>query len=129
MDTQGETQVLPAPLLQGVEEVQKNSLYELIYRLRWALVLGLLAAFTYMARSWFSREEVREWLEATWGFAKQILPLLLFGVLVAGFLLGRPGPGHEGSSRAPGSTRRWAAIPSGRISLRRFSGRSCTSQH
>jgi uncharacterized membrane protein YraQ (UPF0718 family) len=26
----------------------------------------------------------------------QILPLLLAGVLVAGFLLGRPGPGHEG---------------------------------
>ncbi|MBK6765235.1 MAG: permease [bacterium] len=36
----------------------------------------------------------REWLEATWGFTKQITPLLLFGILVAGFLLGRPG--HEG---------------------------------
>ena len=35
-----------------------------------------------------------EWFAATWGFAKQILPLLFFGVLVAGFLLGRPG--HEG---------------------------------
>jgi uncharacterized membrane protein YraQ (UPF0718 family) len=35
-----------------------------------------------------------EWLEATWGFAKQILPLLLAGVMVAGFLLGRVG--HEG---------------------------------
>lgn len=36
----------------------------------------------------------REWFEQTWGFAKLILPLLLLGVLVAGFLLGRPG--HEG---------------------------------
>ena len=35
-----------------------------------------------------------QWFEATWGFAKQILPLLFFGVLVAGFLLGRPD--HEG---------------------------------
>lgn len=35
-----------------------------------------------------------EWFSATWEFAKQILPLLLFGVLVAGLLLGRPG--HEG---------------------------------
>lgn len=96
VDTGGKTQVLPAPLLQGVEEVRKNSLYELIYRLRWALVLGLLAAFAYMVRSWFSRDELREWVEATWGFAKQILPLLLIGVLVSGFLLGRPGPGHEG---------------------------------
>lgn len=35
--------------------------------------------------------EGRDWFEATWGFAKQILPLLLIGVLVAGALLGRPG--------------------------------------
>ncbi len=38
--------------------------------------------------------ELKEWFDATWGFAKQILPLLLLGVLVAGLLLGRPG--HEG---------------------------------
>jgi uncharacterized membrane protein YraQ (UPF0718 family) len=38
--------------------------------------------------------ELHEWFEATWGFAKQILPLLLLGVLAAGLLLGRPG--HEG---------------------------------
>ncbi|MGE0431176.1 MAG: permease [Planctomycetota bacterium] len=35
-----------------------------------------------------------DWLETSWGYAKQILPLLLAGVLLAGFLLGRPG--HEG---------------------------------
>jgi uncharacterized membrane protein YraQ (UPF0718 family) len=40
------------------------------------------------------RGETGEWFESTWGFAKQILPLLLFGVLIAGALLGRPG--HEG---------------------------------
>jgi len=33
----------------------------------------------------------RDWFEQTWGFAKLILPLLLVGVLVAGFLLGQPG--------------------------------------
>ncbi len=38
--------------------------------------------------------EGREWLVASWELAKQILPLLVGGVLVAGFLLGRPG--HEG---------------------------------
>lgn len=31
-----------------------------------------------------------EWFSASWGFAKQILPLLFIGVLIAGFLLGRP---------------------------------------
>lgn len=42
-----------------------------------------------------SKGEVGDWFSATWGFAKQILPLLFLGVLVAGFLLGRPG--HEGA--------------------------------
>jgi uncharacterized membrane protein YraQ (UPF0718 family) len=35
--------------------------------------------------------ELGEWFGQSWGFARQILPLLLFGVLVAGLLLGRPG--------------------------------------
>ena len=38
-----------------------------------------------------NRGEAGEWFGQTWGFAKQILPLLLVGVLVAGALLGRPG--------------------------------------
>ena len=38
--------------------------------------------------------ESGDWFVATWGFLKQILPLLLGGVLVAGVLLGRVG--HEG---------------------------------
>lgn len=33
-------------------------------------------------------EENRDWALASWGFAKQILPLLAVGVLIAGFLLG-----------------------------------------
>lgn len=36
----------------------------------------------------------REWANQTWSFTKQIMPLLLVGVFVAGLLLGRPG--HEG---------------------------------
>ncbi|MGA1795463.1 MAG: permease [bacterium] len=35
--------------------------------------------------------EAGDWFKATWDFAKQILPLLLFGVLISGLLLGRPG--------------------------------------
>ncbi|MGB3210714.1 MAG: permease [Desulforhopalus sp.] len=38
--------------------------------------------------------ENREWFSSSWTFAKQILPLLLFGVIIAGVLLGRVG--HEG---------------------------------
>lgn len=38
--------------------------------------------------------EVGAWFDASWGFAKQIFPLLFAGILIAGLLLGRPG--HEG---------------------------------
>lgn len=34
--------------------------------------------------------ETQDWFNESWGFAKQIMPLLLIGVLVAGLLLGRP---------------------------------------
>jgi len=36
-------------------------------------------------------DESGDWFAQTWGFAKQILPLLFGGVLIAGLLLGRPG--------------------------------------
>ena len=38
-----------------------------------------------------NKGELGEWFGASWGFAKQITPLLLGGVLVSGLLLGRPG--------------------------------------
>jgi hypothetical protein len=38
-----------------------------------------------------SKDEPNQWLGETWGFAKQIMPLLAAGVLVAGFLLGSQG--------------------------------------
>ncbi|MBU1983102.1 permease, partial [bacterium] len=41
-----------------------------------------------------SKGELSEWLDSTWTFAKLILPLLFYGVLISGAALGRPG--HEG---------------------------------
>ena len=41
-----------------------------------------------------TRGEANEWFNSSWGFAKQIFPLLFAGVLIAGALLGRPE--HEG---------------------------------
>jgi len=49
----------------------------------------LLSALTVL-----SPGEPQEWLGASWGFAKQILPLLAIGVLIAGFLLGGPQNGQ-----------------------------------
>jgi hypothetical protein len=48
-----------------------------------------LVAFTLLLTS--TRGETETWFLSTWDFAKQITPLLLGGVLVAGLLLGRPG--------------------------------------
>ena len=48
-------------------------------------VLGLSAIIS------VREDETGEWFRASWIFAKQILPLLLFGVLISGMLLGRPG--------------------------------------
>lgn len=71
-----------------------SAVWAAIASAKWILSGGFLAATLWMAWSWFSKEERKDWLDASWGFAKQILPLLLGGVLVAGFLLGRVG--HEG---------------------------------
>jgi len=65
-----------------------------IYRIKWILTGGLAVALAWMLVKWFKKDELKEWTSATWCFAKQILPLLLGGVMLAGFLLGRPG--HEG---------------------------------
>ena len=55
-----------------------------------------LAAFTIgsLGLAWLTATDKGEggaWFESSWTFAKQILPLLLIGVVVAGFLLGRVG--------------------------------------
>jgi uncharacterized membrane protein YraQ (UPF0718 family) len=42
-------------------------------------------------------DENREWTLSSWGFAKQILPLLAIGVITAGFLLGST---HDGQTIA-----------------------------
>ncbi len=41
-----------------------------------------------------SEGETNEWMKETWGFTKQIMPLLAIGVLAAGFLLGSPTGGR-----------------------------------
>ena len=38
-----------------------------------------------------TRGETESWFLASWDFARQIMPLLFVGVLIAGLLLGRPG--------------------------------------
>ena len=67
--------------------------WKAIFDTKWVATGALLILLAVMLKTWFVKEELTSWVQATWGFMKQIFPLLLAGVLVAGFLLGRPG--HE----------------------------------
>jgi len=66
-------------------------LWQIIYRAKWFIGGGFLVVLAWMVWRWFKGEERREWMGSTWFFARQILPLLFAGVLISGFLLGRPG--------------------------------------
>jgi len=62
-----------------------------IWSVKWYVTGTFLIVLAAILWRWFARAELRDWVGSTWTFAKQILPLLFFGVLVAGVLLGRPG--------------------------------------
>ena len=70
---------------------QAEGFFAAVYRIHWALTLASLAALLVMMLRWYEKEELGLWVRSTWDFAKQITPLLLGGVLVAGWLMGRPG--------------------------------------
>lgn len=58
--------------------------------------------------------ENREWIVSSWGFAKQIMPLLAVGVVIAGFLLGST---HDDTSIAGVIPNQWVAWAVGGNSL------------
>lgn len=66
-------------------------IWQAIYSFKWLITGILLIILSWMLVKWFKKEERVQWVSSSLGFAEQILPLLLVGVLVAGFLLGRPG--------------------------------------
>jgi len=70
-----------------------SSAWDFIYRAKYWITGAFGLVLIYSLVRWFTKDELIEWGGATRDFALQILPLLFGGVLVAGFLLGRPG--HE----------------------------------
>ncbi len=70
--------------------LESSGAWAVIYSVKWIITVIFLVALVVFLLLWFSREDLAEWVGTTWGFAKQILPLLFLGVLIAGFLLGRP---------------------------------------
>lgn len=71
--------------------VESAGVWLAVFQMKWYLVAALLILLGIMLWRWFEKDEVSSWIDATWFFTKQIIPLLFAGVLVAGFLLGRPG--------------------------------------
>ncbi len=68
-----------------------TGLWPSIFAAKWYITIALLIILGIMLKAWFTKDECKSWVESSWGFMKQIFPLLGGGVLVAGFMLGRPG--------------------------------------
>lgn len=71
--------------------VGSTGLWPAIFAAKWYVTIAMLIVLAVMLKSWFTKDEQVAWVQSTWGFMKQIFPLLAAGVLVAGFMLGRPG--------------------------------------
>jgi hypothetical protein len=68
-----------------------TGLWAVFFTAKWYVTIALLIILGLMLKAWFTKDECKNWVASTWGFMKQIFPLLAGGVLVAGFMLGRPG--------------------------------------
>jgi len=67
-----------------------------IHSVKWIVTGVFGVALAGSLAAWFKKDELTYWVDSSWTFAKQILPLLLGGVLVAGLLLGGPGGSERG---------------------------------
>jgi len=68
-----------------------GTVWQTIFAWKWIITGILLVLMGLMLKLWFRKDEITAWTDSTWGFMKQVFPLLAAGVLVSGFLLGRPG--------------------------------------
>ena len=57
-----------------------------VHGLKWYLAGAMGLAVLAMLWRWFSRDEVKQWMQATWDFALMIVPLLFGGVFLTGFI-------------------------------------------
>ena len=57
-----------------------------VHGVKWYLAGAMGVAFHVMLWRWFSRDEVKQWMQATWDFALMIVPLLFGGVFLTGFI-------------------------------------------
>jgi hypothetical protein len=94
----GEKEKLTQALALGIPEGGKKGYVLLIYfaslvgilvfasQKQWILTGTSFIVLFVALRLWYNKEEIKEWLSATWGFVKLITPWLLLGVFVAGMV-------------------------------------------
>ena len=70
--------------------VEPTGPWHVLFAAKWWLTAAFSLLLAMSVLLFVGRRERGEWGEQTWGFAKQITPLLFAGVLAAGFLLGSP---------------------------------------
>ena len=70
-----------------------SAFWDAVYRAKYGITAVFTLLLLYSLIRWFNKTDLYIWVIATRDFSLQILPYLFGGVLVAGFLLGRPG--HE----------------------------------
>ena len=71
----------------GVADMQEQKTWVIrLHHIRWYLAGLCGLAVLIMAWRWFERDEIREWMNNTWEFAKLLVPLLFGGVFVVGFV-------------------------------------------
>ncbi len=91
-----------------------SAVWDAIYAAKYWITGAFALVLVYTIVKWFSKDDRLEWLVATRDFSLQILPLLFGGVLVSGFLLGRPG--HDALIPSAWIGSLLGAIPSSPIS-------------
>lgn len=100
--------VLSAAVLTGIAAILSDTFIVHAKSVPLVPMIVAIAALSVILLTDTRNDENREWALSSWGFAKQILPLLAIGVAVAGFLLGST---HDGTAIAgiiPSSWIEWA---------------------
>ena len=80
----GEKITLPKTEIKDMQD-QKTWVLA-VYHTRWFLAGLMGLAVIIMAWRWFQPDELRQWMQNTWEFAKMLVPLLFGGVFVVGFV-------------------------------------------
>jgi uncharacterized membrane protein YraQ (UPF0718 family) len=67
------------------------NIWTVLYDYKWMLAAACAVALVASLILWFDNDERGQWCVSSWSFAKEIIPLLLLGIFIAGLLLGRVG--------------------------------------